>query len=146
VTRARPDRLEPKLVKSTADCGRLGVTNTFAREEVTPAAGGEARCGIAPGGIGRIIVNGMDMRGILGFVFTSLRRAVVDQTGLEGRYNIDATYTPDSFTTAALAPHGGTAPEGVDPTGPPLFTAPGPARPEGRRAPRRRPCCRHRPD
>ncbi len=42
------------------------------------------RCGIAPGGIGRIIVNGMDMKGILGFVFTSPQRAIVDQTGLEG--------------------------------------------------------------
>ena len=123
VTRARPDRLGPKLVTSTDDCGRLGVTNGFAREEVAPAAPGQARCGIAPGGIGRIIVHGMDMRGILGFVFTSPQRAIVDQTGLEGRYDVDVTYTPEAFTTASLAQRGATAPDGVDPTGPSLFTA-----------------------
>ena len=123
VSRARTDRLGPKLIRSSADCGRLGETSSFAREEVTPGAHGQARCGIAPGGIGRIIANGMDMKGILGFVFTSPQRAIVDQTRLDGRYDIDVTYTPEAFSTASLTQRGATAPEGVDPSGPSLFTA-----------------------
>ena len=123
VTRARADRLGPKLIRSSAYCGRLGETSSFAREEVAPGAPGQARCGIAPGGIGRIITNGMDMKGILGFVFTSPQRAVVDQTGLEGRYDIDVTYTPEAFSAASLAQRGASAPDGVDPSGPSLFTA-----------------------
>jgi len=123
VSRARTDRLGPKLIRSTADCSRLGETNSFAREEVAPGAPGQARCGIAPGGIGRIIANGMDMKGILGFVFTSPQRAIVDRTGLEGRYDVDVTYTPEAFSAASLAQRGATAPDGVDPGGPPLFTA-----------------------
>jgi len=123
VARARQDRLGPKLTRSSADCGRLGETSSFAREEVAPGAPGQARCGIAPGGIGRIIANGMDMKGILGFVFTSPQCAVVDQTGLEGRYDIDVTYTPEAFSAASLAQRGASAPDGVDPSGPSLFTA-----------------------
>jgi len=123
VSRARTDRLGPKLTRSSVDCDRLGNTSPFAREEVTPAAPGQPRCGIAPGGIGRIIANGMDMKAILGFVFTSSQRAIVDRTGLDGRYDIDVTYTPEAFTAASLAQRGGTAPDGVDPNGPPLFTA-----------------------
>ena len=36
------------------------------------------RCGILPGGIGRIAVRGMDMKSILSFIFTSPRPAIVD--------------------------------------------------------------------
>jgi uncharacterized protein (TIGR03435 family) len=123
ILRARQDRLGPKLTRSTADCSALGVTNSFAREGVLPTTPDGPRCGILPGGVGRIVVRDMDMRSILGFIFTSPRPAIVDQTGLEGRWDVDVTYTPDAFTPAALARRNATAPDGVNPDGPPLLTA-----------------------
>jgi uncharacterized protein (TIGR03435 family) len=123
IVRARPDRLGPKLTRSTADCSALGVTNSFAREGVIPTSPDDPRCGILPGGIGRIVVRGMEMPGILAFIFTSPRPAIVDQTGLEGRWDVDVTYTPEAFTPAALARRNTTAPDGVNPDGPPLITA-----------------------
>ena len=123
IVRARPDRLGPRLSRSTADCSALGVTNSFAREGVLPTTPDGPRCGILPGGIGRILVRGMDMRSILGFIFTAPKPAIVDQTGLDGRWDVDVTYTPDAFTQAALARRNATAPDGVNPDGPSLITA-----------------------
>ena len=47
----------------------------------------------------------------------------MDQTGLQGRYDIDVTYTPEPFSAATLAQRGGTPMPGVDPNGPSLFKA-----------------------
>jgi len=53
----------------------------------------------------------------------SLGRPVLDTTRLDGRYDVDLTYTPEAFTAAGLARRGATAFPGVDPNGPPLATA-----------------------
>ena len=82
-------------------------------------------CGFAPSGAGRIVGTGLDMASIVGTLAPSQRMSIVDQTGLDGRYDIDVTYTPEPFSAASLAQRGGTPPPGVnvDPNGPNLFTA-----------------------
>ena len=47
----------------------------------------------------------------------------MDETGLQARYDIDVTYTPEPFSAAALGQRGGTPMPGVDPNGPSLFNA-----------------------
>ena len=47
----------------------------------------------------------------------------MDQSRLQGRYDIDVTYTPEPFSAASLAQRGGTPMPGVDPNGHSLFNA-----------------------
>jgi len=116
---ARSDgKLGPKMKKTQSQCDGLG---TSARER--PQPNDVAPCGFAPSGAGRIVGIGLDMKGIIGTLVPSQRMPIVDQTGLDGRYDIDVTYTPEPFSAAALAQRGGTPPPGVDPNGPNLFTA-----------------------
>ena len=113
---ARSDgKLGPKMKKTQSQCDGL---ETAVVQEVKP-------CGFAPSGVGRIVGTGLDMPGIVGTLAPSQRMSIVDQTGLQGRYDIDVTYTPEPFSAAALAQRGGTPPPGVnvDPNGPNLFTA-----------------------
>jgi len=63
---------------------------------------------------------------VVGLLAPSQRMSIVDQTGLQDRYDIDVTYTPEPFSAAAsLAQRGGTLPAGVDvdPNGPSLSEA-----------------------
>ena len=53
-------------------------------------------------------------------------RQVIDETGLQGGYNIDLQYTPEALSAAAIAARGGAPPPlaaPVDPNGPDLVTA-----------------------
>jgi bla regulator protein BlaR1 len=129
---ARNDgKLGPKMKKSQAQCDGLGTAVTrFIVAPPTPT--GERPkpndvppCGFAPSGAGRIVGTGMDIASVIGTLAPSQRMSIVDQTGLEGRYDIDVTYTPEPFSAASLAQRGGTPPPGVnvDPNGPSLFTA-----------------------
>jgi uncharacterized protein (TIGR03435 family) len=118
---ARAGRLGPNL-KSSTDCGDdVGTTVTFAmavaRDPDKPT------CGVMPGGLGRIVAKGLDMNGLAALVSPSQSRPVIDRTGLSGRYDFTVIYTPEAFTAAGLARRGATAPPGVDPDGPPIFTA-----------------------
>ena len=63
------------------------------------------------------------MIALAGLLAPPQRRPVLDETGLKGRFDIDVTYTPEAFTASALAQRGSTAPPGVDPDGPSIFTA-----------------------
>lgn len=85
----------------------------------------QATCGAVPSGVGRIVGKGIDMPALVGLIGPSQRLPVIDQTGLQGRYDIDVTYTPEPFSAAALAQRGGAPPPGVnvDPNGPALFDA-----------------------
>jgi uncharacterized protein (TIGR03435 family) len=117
-------RLGPKMKKTDTPCDALGTT--VIRFVVTaPAPSGERpACGFMPSGAGRIVGTGLDMATLVGSLAPSQRMPIVDQTGLQGRYDIDVTYTPEPFSAAALAQRGGGAPPpGVDPNGPSLFTA-----------------------
>ena len=82
-----------------------------------------AACVMPTDGPGRIVANGIDMRAFAGELAPSQGRPVVDMTGLDGRYDIDLTYTPEIFSAAANARRGTTPPPNVDPNGPPLATA-----------------------
>jgi uncharacterized protein (TIGR03435 family) len=121
---ARNDgKLGPKMKKTQSQCDglRTSVIPSPARER--PQPNDAAPCGFAPSGVGRIVGIGLDLKGIIGTLAPSQRMSIVDQTGLDGRYDIDVTYTPEPFSAAALAQRGGTPMPGVDPNGPPLFNA-----------------------
>jgi uncharacterized protein (TIGR03435 family) len=123
LVRVNTARLGPKIKPSVLSCAGVGTTNLFA---IDPQAEPNARdrCGVMPtDGPGRIVANGIDMRALAGELGPSQGRPVVDKTGLEGRYDIDFTYTPEPFSAAALQRRGTTAPPNVDPNGPPLATA-----------------------
>jgi len=118
------ERLGPKIKASTLDCRGLGTTTIFAMNVATPQAPKDQPCGFMPAdGPGRIIANGIEMATLAGNLAVSLGRPVLDTTRLDGRYDVDLTYTPEAFTAAGLARRGATAFPGVDPNGPPLATA-----------------------
>ncbi len=117
-------QLGPKMKKTALSCDALGTGTRF--DTTNSATGGDQPiCGFLPSGVGRIVGNGLDMTAIAGLLAPSQRMPVIDQTGLQGRYDIDVTYTPEPFSAASLAQRGGTPPPGVnvDPNGPSLFNA-----------------------
>lgn len=116
-------RLGPKMNKTGSGCDELGTAVTLFVMADAPSPGDRLACGFMPSGVGRIVGTGLDMPTVVGLLAPSQRRAVVDQTGLQGRYDIDVTYTPEPFSAAALAQRGATPPPGVDPNGPSLFDA-----------------------
>ena len=129
---ARTDgKLGPKMKKTQANCGGLGTAVTLfigapaSPDGERPTPNAEPQCGFVPSGVGRIVGSGLDIAGIIGTLAPSQRMPIVNQTGLDGRYDIDVTYTPEPFSAAALTQRGGTLPPGVnvDPNGPSLFTA-----------------------
>jgi uncharacterized protein (TIGR03435 family) len=118
-------RLGPKLEKSTTNCEELGAQP---RSSLTPPKPGELpACGTVPGGAGHLILRGFGMGPFVQILGLATRgRQVIDETGLQGGYNIDLTYTPEALSTAAIAARGGAAGPlagQVDPNGPDLFTA-----------------------
>ena len=117
-------RLGPRMKPTELPCdGTASGANRFLQSGPVPA-NGPIPCGTLPAeGAGRIIGRGIDMKSLAALLAPSQRRAVVDQTGLSGRFDIDLTYTPEAFSQLSLAQRGGTAPPGVDPDGPPLLTA-----------------------
>jgi uncharacterized protein (TIGR03435 family) len=117
-------RLGSKIRPSDAPCAEGGGgTNRAALTRSTVTAEG-APCGFLPAdGPGRIIAVGIDMATLAGSLAPSQGRPVVDNTGLEGRYDLEVTYTPEAFSAAALARRGAAAPPNVDPNGPSLPTA-----------------------
>ena len=123
LVRVNAARLGPKITRTMLSCAGVGTTNLFARDpQAEPNA--KDRCGVMPtDGPGRIVANGIDMRALAGELGPSQGRLVVDSTGLDGRYDIDLTYTPEVFSAAAVARRGGAPPPNVDPNGPPLATA-----------------------
>jgi uncharacterized protein (TIGR03435 family) len=116
-------RLGPKMKKSDSACdGAVAASPRFAAAEAS-AHRDASKCGMQPGGLGRIVANAIDIGTLAGILAPSQRRPVVDQTGLQGRYDIDVTYTPEAFSASALSVRGATAPPGVDPNGPSIFQA-----------------------
>jgi uncharacterized protein (TIGR03435 family) len=122
LVRVNSTRLGPKITPTTLKCLGVGTTNAFAFDpDAAPNA--KDRCGVMPSdGPGRIVANGIEMRGLANEL-PSQGRPIVDMTGLTGRYDVDLTFTPEVFSAAALERRGTAAPPGVDPNGPPLATA-----------------------
>jgi uncharacterized protein (TIGR03435 family) len=119
---AREDgALGPNLTRSKADCGADIDTP---RDQLPAPQPDAPQCGLRPGGPGRFLASGFDLRGFSAILGVALGRPVVDQTGLAGGYDIDVRYTPEPFAAAALALRpGAAAPEGIDPEGPSLYAA-----------------------
>jgi uncharacterized protein (TIGR03435 family) len=122
---SKDGRLGPKLEKSATNCEELGAQP---RSSLTPNKPGELpACGTVPGGPGRIILRGFGMGPFVQILGLATRgRQVIDETGLQGGYNIDLTYTPEALSAAAIAARGGAAGPlagAVDPNGPDLVTA-----------------------
>lgn len=112
------DRLGPRIKTTTFDRRGIGTTTVFAMAAATPQAPQDQPCGFLPAeGPGRIIANGIEMSTLAGNLAVSLGRPVLDTTRLDGRYDIDLTYTPEAFTAAGLARRGATAFPRVDPHG-----------------------------
>jgi len=122
LTVAKGGRLGPKMKKSDRACDSLGTGVTALVIAVPPASGERPACGYTPSGVGRIVGVGLDVATIIGLL-SALRLPIVDQTGLNDRYDIDVTYTPTPFSAGTLAQRGGTPMPGVDPDGPSLFNA-----------------------
>jgi len=119
---AREDgKLGPNLKKSAADCGANIDTP---RDQLPPPLPDAPQCGILPAGPGRHVSHGLDLRGLSAILGLAVGQPVVNQTGLEGGYDIEFHYTPAPFAAAALALRpGAVAPQGVDPDGPSLYAA-----------------------
>jgi uncharacterized protein (TIGR03435 family) len=122
LTVAKGGRLGPKMKKSDRACDSLGTGVTALVIAVPPASGERPACGYTPSGVGRIVGVGLDVATIIDLL-SALRLPIVDQTGLNDRYDIDVTYTPTPFSAGTLAQRGGTPMPGVDPDGPSLFNA-----------------------
>ena len=119
----RDGRFGPKLKVTEGACDALlSGSNRLVQANAQPATN-RPPCGVLPGGLGRIIARGIDIIALAGLLAPAQRRPVLDETGLKGRFDIDVTYTPEAFTASALAQRGSTAPPGVDPDGPSIFTA-----------------------
>jgi uncharacterized protein (TIGR03435 family) len=114
LTMSTPGRMGSRIKPAAAACGDLvGTTVVFALAAAVAQTTVEAACGILPApGPGRIIAKGLDMPTLAADLAPSMRRPVLDRTGLTGRFDLDLTYTPEAFTAAALARRGTTAPGG----------------------------------
>jgi len=119
---ARTDgRLGPNLKRSAVECGAEADTP---RDRLPAPAPGAPQCGIRPGGPGRMLATGLDLRGLSALLGVAIGRPVVDQAGLPGGYDIELQYTPEAFSAAALALRpGAAAPSGIDPDGPSIYAA-----------------------
>ena len=61
------------------------------------------RCVNISYGRGRLTLRGMPLSQLLPFLGPAVNRTIVDQTGLDGRYDIDLTWTPELSPTAPEA-------------------------------------------
>ena len=119
---AKDGRLGPKMKKSDRGCDDLGTGPTVFVIAPPPLPGEQTPCGYPPSGVGRIVGVGLDLPTIIGLL-SAVGRPIVDSTGLQGRYDIDVTYTPQPFSAEALVQRGAAPMPGVDPNGPSLLNA-----------------------
>jgi len=114
-------KLGPGLRKSTAQCEGAGAQG----RGVNAQANQRVPCGLRrfPGTLNGTGITLADLARIL----TQLRgveRPVMDQTNLEGAYDIDLKWKPEQLLPETLSPPPGAAPmPAIDPNGPSLFTA-----------------------
>ena len=124
----RPDgKLGPQLTKSTVDCASFGRGGRGAGGRggppPPPEPGQPMPCGMRIG-FGNMVVGGSPMSQIASSLSQFAGRIVFDKTGLEGSWDMNLTWTPD---TVQQRPPGAPDPlvngVPVDPNGPSLFTA-----------------------
>ena len=124
-------RLGPKLSQSDRDCERVNaerLANLSGRSTLAPGA--MPPCAWR-GFRNRLTYDSLPLTELADFLSGTLRRLVVDQTGLTGRFDFDLIWTPDQPPPAGSPDRitvggvevdltGGVA---VDPNGPALLTA-----------------------
>ena len=74
------------------------------------------------GRVGSIRIDGAPLSNFAAMLSTRLQRTVVDQTGLQGPWDLTLTYTPEPSQIAQGAVAPGVQPT-FDPNGPSIFTA-----------------------
>jgi uncharacterized protein (TIGR03435 family) len=110
LVRATDDALGPRLRRSTLQCGEPAGTP------------GAAECGgqVFPGSVTARGVPMAQVASGLERLIPNVDRAVIDRTGLDGRFDFEVTWTPDQLTGPQAVGASGAA---ADPNGPSLFTA-----------------------
>lgn len=105
---ARSDgRVSPALKKSSQDCSPEGM-----KAHAPQPGDATVYCGIRMSN-GNVVVGGMPMSQMLGFLTGMTSRVVVDRTGLEGGWDFEFSFTP---TRPGVDPP-------TDPNAPSIFTA-----------------------
>jgi uncharacterized protein (TIGR03435 family) len=103
---ARSDgRLGPNLKPSSVDCtkqGRAGAPPPAATPNPLAAI---VQCGLRPGGPGDISVSGIPIPLFGTFLSIMQRRPVIDNTGLQGAYEIRLTWAPDPLPGRSADPN-----------------------------------------
>jgi uncharacterized protein (TIGR03435 family) len=90
----------PQLRRSTVDCERLRAS--IARGEASPSVDGRPVCG-GRASAGFISAGAVSMAEVAPNLSRLVGRTIVDRTGLEGRFDFDLKFVPDSELTAAPA-------------------------------------------
>src|SRR5262249_12426209 len=119
---AKDGRFGSKMKKSNRECGDSGTASIVFALTSPPSPGDRLGCGYTPSGVGRVVGVGLDMATIIDLL-SAVGRPIVDESGLQDRYDIDVTYTPTPFSAATLAQNGREPMAGVDPKGPSLLNA-----------------------
>ena len=117
---ARQDgRLGPQLRPAAVDCAARAAA--AARGETPPASSGPPGPGSCGTNINPVSVRagGATMTMLANLLEGSVKRLVIDRTGLTGNWDLEVKYTPDR----SQLPPGVELPPGIDLTGPSLFTA-----------------------
>jgi uncharacterized protein (TIGR03435 family) len=119
---ARKDgRLGDHLRPSTSNCTpppTIAARGNGGQPTTAPASG--SMCGPRTGGPGRLILEGSPIAQFTSLLALTAGRAIVDKTGLTGRYDIDLTYVPERPGPGFATDN---APAANDPNAPSLFTA-----------------------
>jgi uncharacterized protein (TIGR03435 family) len=94
-------RLGPKLTPSAVDCERVAAERRVgqAPAPTAPAPGAVASCGIYFFR-NRIALGGQPLAELADYLSASLRRHVVDRTGLTGRFDVELVWTPEQLPPA----------------------------------------------
>lgn len=125
-----PGTLGPRLRRTDVDCAKIladlypppGGGRTPAPQP--PVEPGQAPICGSSGGPGRIVAQGMTMARLASNLASRVSRVVVDNTGLEGDFDLDVEWTPDRFQGAGpLGTLPGAPPPAADSPGPTIYTA-----------------------
>jgi len=134
---ARADgRLGPKLKPSTVDCEAMrgrGPAQAGAVGAGSPEAGragvvrmpvsGSMPCAVRMGP-GTLVGTPMSLDQLARTLSNTVRRFIVNKTGLTGNYDVDLTFTPEQLAQGGgAAGPGGPQGPAIDPNGPSVYTA-----------------------
>jgi uncharacterized protein (TIGR03435 family) len=97
VSLARADgRLGPRLRRSSVECQTAVAGGARGRGESPPPTPREPVCGLGGSSAGPICGRAVTMTQLTDGLGGVYQRPVVDMTGLEGRFDLDVSFTPDN--------------------------------------------------